>query len=86
MIEITDEMCRRALEVMRADRIVGYSTPQDTKRTTWGAPHIIRDQVLKREVWRGDDQEEFYERCRIEEMRLALAAALDGQLGGEEKP
>lgn len=76
--EITDDMCRRAIEAMKADRIQGFSTPQDPQRRTWGAPHWVTDYGLDtpRELWRGDSHDEMIERCWIEEMRLALRAAL----------
>lgn len=88
MIEITDDMCRRAVEAMLPDRIQGFSTPSDDRRT-WGAPHYIRDVFLppgQQELWRGISHDEMMERCRLEEMRLALRAALtDGQLEGKSK-
>lgn len=78
MIEITDNMCRRGVAAMTPDRIQGFSTP-DATRTKWGAPHWILDTHLprdKQELWRGDSHKEMMERCEIEEMRLALKAAL----------
>ena len=78
MIEITDEMCRRALAAMEPDRIQGFSTPSLDRRK-WGPPHWVLDthrQPGEQELWRGNDCNEMYERCRIEEMRLALQAAL----------
>jgi hypothetical protein len=74
MTEITDEMCRRAIAAMKPDRIQGFSSPPD-----WGPPHYIKDVYLppeQQELWRGDSHEEMIERCAIEEMRLALRAAL----------
>lgn len=79
MMEITDYMCRKAVEEMEHDRIVGYSTPHDSpngRNRTWGAPHYIRDEFLNVELWRGDNRNEFEERIGIEKMRLALKAAL----------
>lgn len=82
MIEVTDEMCSRAMKALKPDRIQGFSTPS-ADRTTWGPPHYIRDVWLpagEQELWRGDSHEEMMARCGIEEMRLALRAALsDGQ-------
>lgn len=78
-MQITDDMCRRAINAMQADRIQGFSAPQDAKRQQWGPPHYIRDVFLpagEQELWRGDSHDVMIERCRIEEMRLALAAAL----------
>lgn len=86
MIEITDDMCRRAVEAFRLDRIQGFSTPYDDRRK-WGPPHIVRDVGLppeQQELWRGDDHDEMMERCCMEEMRLVLHAALaDGQVAPE---
>lgn len=85
MIEITDEMCKRAVAAMKPDRIQGFSTPHTSPNglnRTWGAPHWIRDVYRKpgeQELWRGDSQDEMLKRCEIEEMRLALAAALNHQ-------
>lgn len=77
MTGITDEMCKRAISAMKADRIQGFSTPvPGTERQKWGAPHYVRDEYLRVELWRGDSHDEMIERCRIEEMRLALHAAL----------
>lgn len=80
-MQITDEMCRRAILAMEPDRIQGFSTPQNSMRTEWGPPHYIRD-VLRpydqQELWRGDSHGEMMERCEIEKMRLALEAALAG--------
>ena len=80
MAEITDEMCKRAIEATKPDRIQGFSTPvPGTQRSQWGAPHYIRDVYLppgQQEIWRGDSAEEMTEMCEIEEMRLALRAAL----------
>lgn len=81
MIEITDEMCRRAVEAWACDRIQGFSTPNDG-RTRWGAPHYIRDVMLsggEQELWRGDSQDEMFDRCEIEKMRLSLHAAFNGR-------
>ena len=78
-MQITDEMCRRALEEWGGDRIQGFSTNLDTTRGKWGAPHYIRDMTLpagKQEIWRGNNQDEMLNRCEIERMRLALSAAL----------
>ena len=81
---ITDEMCRRAVEATRPDRIQGFSTPHDSPNglnRTWGAPHYIRDVFAPpemQELWRGDSHDEMQERCEIERMRLALIAALQG--------
>lgn len=77
-MNITDEMCRAAISAMKADRFQGFSTPSPDRRS-WGAPHYIRDVYAKpgeQEVWRGSDHDEMIERCEIERMRLALAAAL----------
>lgn len=79
MVEITDDMCRRAIAAMKPDRIQGFSTPLDRQRTEWGAPHFVLDVYLppeERRLWRGDSQDEMLERCEIERMRLALCAAL----------
>lgn len=79
MTEITDEMCRRAIAAMKLDRIQGFSTRQGKRGTEWGPPHYIRDIFLppeQQEIWRGDSHEEMIERCAIEEMKLALSAAL----------
>jgi hypothetical protein len=81
-VQITDEMCRRALNGWDGDRIQGFSTPHDSPNglnRTWGAPHYIRDVKLapdKQEIWRGDSQDEMLDRCEVERMRLALQAAL----------
>lgn len=78
-MQITDEMCRKALNGWEGDRIQGFSTPLDESRSKWGAPHYIRDVKLppdKQEIWRGNDMDEMLDRCEIERMRLALAAAL----------
>lgn len=80
MTDVTDEMCRRAIKAMEPDRIQGFSTPLDPKRSEWGAPHYVQDLFLApehRTLWRGDDMDEMLERCQIERMRLALRAALD---------
>lgn len=74
MIDVTDEMCRRALAAVPENVVQGFSSPQDEMRRTWGPPHWV--EVKGVEVWRGMDDEEMLERCRIEEMRLALHAAL----------
>lgn len=82
MTEITDEMCLRAMDAFKADRIQGFSTPQDKSRMKWGAPHYILDVFLPRdqqEIWRGDSHDEMMERCKIERMRIALAAAVNQQ-------
>ncbi len=79
MTEITDEMCRRAVEAFKPDRIQGFSTRQGKRGTEWGAPHYIRDVFLpaeQQELWRGDSHEEMMKRCEIERMRIAIAAAL----------
>lgn len=86
---ITDDMCRKALAAYEPDRIQGFSTPKDAHRIVWGAPHWVLDTWLPRgqqELWRGDRYEEMIERCDIERMRLALAAALHEQLPTEAKP
>jgi hypothetical protein len=74
VIEITDDMCRRAIKAMEPDRIQGFSYgPKST------APHVVRDVYLaygKQVLWRGLDHDEMMERCAIERMRLALTAAL----------
>lgn len=78
-VEITDDMCLAAIEASKPDRIQGFSTPQNRLRTEWGAPHYIRDVYLppgQQELWRGDSEDEMTERCEIERMRIALAAAL----------
>lgn len=78
MTEITDDMCRRAIEAMKPDRIQGFSTPQDERRTKWGAPHYIRDVSLPlgfQVIWSGDSHETMMGQIQIEEMRLALRAA-----------
>lgn len=89
MIEITDDMCRRAVAALVPDRIQGFSTPQDKSRRVWGAPHWVLDVHLSRgqqELWRGDSEAEMHERCEIERMRLALHAALaDGQSTSREE-
>lgn len=80
MIEITDEMCRRAIKAAEPDRIQGFSTPLDKNRTKWGAPHYVLDVSLsreKQELWRGDNDDDMMERCKIERMRLALDAAFN---------
>jgi hypothetical protein len=77
MIAITDEMLRAAIEASKPDRIQGFSTPVGHRG--WGAPHIVIDTRLPpghQEIWRGDDETEFHERCEMERMRVALAAAL----------
>lgn len=74
MIEITDEMCRRALAAVEPNIVQGFSSPQDEMRRTWGAPHWVEARGV--EVWRGMGHDEMMERCRIEEMRIALQAAL----------
>lgn len=87
MTEVTDEMCRRAIDAMKPDRIQGFSTPHDKQRTKWGAPHYIRDVSLppeQQEIWSGDSHEEMMARCAIEEMRLALRAAL-AETNGERQ-
>lgn len=82
MTKITDNMCRRAIAAMKPDRIQGFSTPHDSPNglnRTWGAPHYIRDVWRKpgeQELWRGRSHNKMMERCAIEEMRLALQAAL----------
>ena len=82
-MQITDEMCRRALTAMEPDRIQGFSTPYDSPNglnRTWDAPHYVRDVTKpggEQELWRGDSHDEMMERCEIEKMRLALKAALD---------
>lgn len=80
MTDITDEMCRKAIKATQPDRIQGFSTPvPGTHRSEWGAPHYVRDVYLppeQQEIWRGDSHDEMIERCAIEEMRLALSAAL----------
>lgn len=79
MTEITDDMCRRAIAAMKPDRFQGFATPQNERRTMWGAPHYIRDVSLPPEqqvIWSGDSHEAMMERIAIEEMRLALGAAL----------
>lgn len=86
MTEITDEMCLRAIDAFKADRIQGFSTPQDKSRTKWGAPHYILDvsrPVGQQELWRGDSHDEMMERCEIERIRIALAAAVNQQLKQE---
>lgn len=78
-LEVTDDMCRAAIEASKPDRIQGFSTPQNRLRTEWGAPHYIRDVYLpdaQQELWRGDSEDEMMERCEIERMRIALTAAL----------
>jgi hypothetical protein len=63
MTEITDDMCRRAIAAMKPDRIQGFATPQDERRTKWGAPHYIQRRIpaagaasdLERRQPRGDD-------------------------------
>lgn len=75
---VTDEMCKRAIIAMAPDRIQGFST-QLSGIGKWGAPHWIRDvwrQAHEQEIWRGDSEVEFHERCQIERMRLAITAAL----------
>lgn len=75
---ITDEMCRRAIAAQSLDRIQGFSTPGPGRRT-WGAPHWVIDTHRPRgqeEVWRGDSHDEMMERCAIEEMRIAIQAAI----------
>jgi hypothetical protein len=76
MIQITDEMCRRAVYAMQTDRIQGFSTPQEGGGK-WGPPYYILDvwkQPGEQEIWRGDNKDEMIERCKIEQMRLALQA------------
>jgi hypothetical protein len=81
-MQITDDMCRRAVMAMNPDRIQGFSTPHDSPNglnRTWGAPHYIRDVHLpygQQELWRGDSHNGMMERIKIERMRLALTAAL----------
>lgn len=78
MIDITDDMCRKALEAMAPDRIQGFSTPSKDRRF-WGPPHIVRDTWLppeQQELWRGYSHSEMMQRCRMEEIRLGLRAAL----------
>lgn len=77
-MEITDEMCRRYLKASKPDRIQGFST-RHKDGSVWGAPHYILDTFRpagEQEIWRGDDHDEMIERCLIEEIRVALAAAL----------
>lgn len=79
-MDITDDMCRRAVKAMEPDRIQGFSTPSLGDPRTWGPPHYIRDVWLptsEQELWRGDSHDEMMERSRMEEMRLALRAALN---------
>lgn len=81
MMEVTDEMCTKAIQARQPDRIQGFSTPLDSRRREWGAPHWVLDVFLphgEQELWRGDDQDEMLKRCEIERMRLALRAALSG--------
>lgn len=87
MTEITDEMCRRAINASKPDRIQGFSTRHHFstpyRDTDWGAPHYIRDVSLppgQQELWRGDSHDEMIERCEIERVRIALAAALNQQI------
>lgn len=78
MMTITDDMCIRAQKAYGSERIMGFSTPLDENRAKWGAPHYIRDFGLPHSpvIWTGDTQDEMLNRCEIEQMRLALAAAL----------
>jgi hypothetical protein len=84
MTQITDEMCRAAILAIKPDRIQGFSTPvAGSRRQEWGAPHYIRDVYLppeQQEIWRGDSHDEMMERCALEEMRVALTAALEGSV------
>ena len=60
-MQITDDMCRRAIAAMQSDRIQGFSTRLPGTLTKFGAPHYIRDVTLapdKQEIWRGDSQDE----------------------------
>lgn len=82
MIEITDDMCKRAVDAMAGDRFQGFSTPHDSPNglnRTWGPPHYVRDTSLPGEpvIWKGRSHDKMMERIRIEEMRLALNAALN---------
>jgi hypothetical protein len=84
MTEITDEMCKRAIDAMKADRIQGFSTPLDGMRSELGPPYYLRDVFMppgQQELWRGEDHDEMMERHAIERMRIALHAALSEASG-----
>lgn len=85
-VELTDEMLRAGLDAMKPDRIQGFSTPGEGRKS-WGAPHYVLDTWRKRgeqEIWRGTDSDEMIERCAMEELRLGIEAALSsGQDGGK---
>jgi len=78
----TDKECKIVIDTLASlhDRIVGYSTPKDSPNglnRTFGAPYYIRDDRLpddKQELWRGNSQDEMFDRCEIERMRVALDA------------
>lgn len=78
-MDITDEMCERAILALEADRIQGFSYGEG-----FGPPHVIRDVRMpygKQELWRGQDHGEMMRRIEIIKMRLALTAALDQKHG-----
>lgn len=71
----TDAECRAAIAAMVPDRIQGFSYGLN-----YGPPHLVRDVTKpygEQVLWRGDSAEEMQERCKIERMRLALAAAAE---------
>lgn len=79
--EITDAMLRAAIAAMAPDRIQGYSTPREDRRS-WGAPYYVYDAGRasgEREIWRGNDRAEMLERCEMERLRIGIAAALQAR-------
>lgn len=80
--QITDDMLRAGVRMNGLDRIQGFATPLDERRSRWGAPYYIRDVFRppgKQEIWRGDSQDELHERCEMERLRLQLSAVLGHQ-------
>lgn len=72
---ITDAMCEAAVKVDHTDHIQGF---------TYKTHHVIRDvrkDFAEQKIWEinkddADAEAKFYFRCRIEHMRVVLAAAL----------
>ncbi|MDB5555462.1 MAG: hypothetical protein JWL86_5446 [Rhizobium sp.] len=75
----TEQECKVVLDTYGGQHceIVGFSTQKVEFSGEWGAPYYIRNLTLppgEQVIWRGDSQDEMFERCEIERMRVALDA------------